>query len=64
VLIREGRNIINSYKAKQELERHASKGQFVFWEEVGHAACVPSPDKWKQVKDLMLKQELKIVQER
>lgn len=64
VCLSEKDEIINAYKTKQEIERHALKDQFIFWEGVGHAACVTSPKMWKQVKSTMLQQELKIVQGR
>jgi hypothetical protein len=64
VCIPEQDEIINAGKTKQEIERHASKEQLIYWKDVGHAACVASPAKWRQVKERMLEQELKIVQER
>jgi hypothetical protein len=64
VCIPEQDEIINAGKTNQEIERHASKDQLIFWKDVGHAACGALPAKWRQVKERMLEQELKIVQER
>jgi pimeloyl-ACP methyl ester carboxylesterase len=64
VCLSEQDEIINASKVKQEVERHASKEQLVYWKGVGHAACVSSPTMWKQVKQRMLEQELKIAQDR
>jgi pimeloyl-ACP methyl ester carboxylesterase len=54
--------IINSKKVKQEVERHAKSAKLVYWEGVGHGACIQSPAKWRQLKQLMLEQELQILQ--
>jgi pimeloyl-ACP methyl ester carboxylesterase len=59
----ENDEIINSQKVKQEIERHPSSAKLVFWENVGHGACIRSPTRWKEMKRLMLKEELKIVQQ-
>jgi pimeloyl-ACP methyl ester carboxylesterase len=59
----ENDEIINSRKVKQEIERHSNSAKLVFWDSVGHGACIQSPARWKQMKSLMLEQELKIVQE-
>lgn len=56
--------IINSKKVKQEIERHVPSARLVYWEKVGHGASIPSPSKWKQVKGIMLEQELQIAQEK
>jgi len=59
--------IVNSKKVKQELERYTSetpqenKPTTLYWNKVGHGACISSPRKWKQVKGILLQQELEIV---
>jgi pimeloyl-ACP methyl ester carboxylesterase len=60
--------IINAPKIKQEVLQHFTTGnrqsrQLVYWDGVGHGACVMSPQKWKQIKTIMLEQELKISQQ-
>ena len=59
----ENDEIINSQKVKQEIERHPDSAKLVFWENVGHGACIQSPARWKEIKRLMLEEELKIVQQ-
>ena len=57
-------NIVNSTKVIQEIQRHNKKDhKLVYWEDVGHAACVTSPEKWRQIKRIMLEQELRSVKE-
>lgn len=57
-------NIVNSTKVIREMQRHKKEDhKVVYWEDVGHAACVTSPDKWRQIKRIMLEQELKLVKE-
>jgi pimeloyl-ACP methyl ester carboxylesterase len=55
--------IINSKKVKQEVERHGAVAKLVYWEGVGHGACIHSPVKWRQFKQLMLEQELQIIRQ-
>jgi hypothetical protein len=69
VCLSEQDEILNAKKVKQELERHASetphsKPVTVYWTNVGHGACISSPNKWRQVKKIMLEQELEIVQQK
>jgi pimeloyl-ACP methyl ester carboxylesterase len=64
VCLSEKDEIINPKKVKQEIERHAQSARLVYWEGVGHGASIPSPSKWKQVKRIMLEQELQIAQEK
>ncbi|KAL3907236.1 MAG: hypothetical protein SGILL_008954 [Bacillariaceae sp.] len=59
----ENDEIINACKVKQEIERHAKSAKLVYWNGVGHGACIQSPTKWRQFKGLMLEQELLIVQQ-
>ncbi|KAG7361369.1 hypothetical protein IV203_036469 [Nitzschia inconspicua] len=54
--------IIHARKVKQEIERHAKSAKLVYWNGVGHGACIQSPAKWRQFKQLMLEQELQIFQ--
>ena len=59
--------IVNAKKVQEELGRHASatpynnKPTTIYWEKVGHGACISSPAKWKEIKAAMLEQELEIV---
>lgn len=67
VCLSEQDEILNAKKVQQELKRHASetthtKPTTVYWNNVGHGACISSPPKWKQIKGFMLKQELEISQ--
>jgi hypothetical protein len=62
VCLAEKDEIVNAGKVKREVERHSS-GRLIFWTGAGHADCVTSPSKWKQVMNAMLEQELKIAQE-
>jgi pimeloyl-ACP methyl ester carboxylesterase len=55
--------IINARKVKQEVERHGKFAKLVYWEGVGHGACIQSPTKWREMKELMLQQELQILQQ-
>jgi len=60
--------IINASKVREELERHASVTEYkkpttVYWRNAGHGDCITSPSKWRQIKALMLQQELEILQE-
>jgi hypothetical protein len=69
VCLSEQDKILSAKKVKQELERHASETAYinpvtVYWNNVGHGACISSPDKWKQIKGIMLEQELEIVRHR
>ncbi len=59
----ENDEIINSRKVKQEVERHAKSAKLVYWNGVGHGACIQSPTKWRYFKKLMLEQELQIFQQ-
>ena len=59
----ENDEIINATKVKQEVERHAKSAKLVYWNGVGHGACIQSPTKWRHFKQLMLEQELQIVQQ-
>lgn len=69
VALSEQDEIVNSPKVLQEIqmhiEEHLSKTQeerdrlqVIYWEKVGHASCVSSPRKWKELKEKMLRQEL------
>lgn len=68
VCLSEQDQIVNAKKVRQELERHESgtkqkKPAIVYWKDVGHGDCISSPSKWRQIKDLMLQQELEILQQ-
>lgn len=57
--------IVNASKVRQEMKRHENLNHnLVYWEKAGHADCVKSSSKWKQIKNIMLEQELKYVQEK
>ena len=62
ICLAEQDEIINAPKVRREILQH-SVGQLVYWQNVGHGDCITSPAKWKQIKSIMLEQELKIVQE-
>jgi len=68
VCLSEQDEILNAHKVQQELERHASsvppaqQPTTVYWKGVGHGDCISSPPKWKQIKRLMLQQELDVLQ--
>lgn len=70
VCLSEQDEIINARKVRQELERHASEvpeqhqPKTLYWKEAGHGACISSLSKWRQIKGLMLQQELEILQQR
>lgn len=56
--------IVNASKVKQEMERHHKlKHKLVYWKDVGHGACIVNPTKWKELKRLMLQQELQLEQQ-
>jgi pimeloyl-ACP methyl ester carboxylesterase len=58
VALSEKDEIINATKVKQEIERHGTDlTDLIYWTGVGHGAAVPSPTRWKEVKDRMLRQE-------
>eukprot|EP00529_Nitzschia_sp_RCC80_P011548 CAMPEP_0113458622 /NCGR_PEP_ID=MMETSP0014_2-20120614/10018_1 /TAXON_ID=2857 /ORGANISM="Nitzschia sp." /LENGTH=636 /DNA_ID=CAMNT_0000350153 /DNA_START=480 /DNA_END=2387 /DNA_ORIENTATION=- /assembly_acc=CAM_ASM_000159 len=58
VALSENDEIINATKVKQEIERHGEVvSDLIYWTGVGHGAAVPSPSRWKEVKDKMLRQE-------
>jgi pimeloyl-ACP methyl ester carboxylesterase len=68
VCLSEQDQIVNAKKVRQELERHESatkhtKPTILYWNNVGHGDCISSPSKWRQIKDLMLQQELEILQQ-
>jgi pimeloyl-ACP methyl ester carboxylesterase len=67
VCLSEQDNIVPSRKVKQEMERHdapAPENKLLYWKGAGHGACITNPKKWKQIKGLMLEQELMIFQGR
>jgi len=68
VCLSEKDEIINAGKVRQELDRYSStvakKPTTLFWDGVGHGACIYTPSKWKEIKSLMLTQELNIVKGR
>ena len=67
IALSETDEIINSAKVKHYAEMHMAKKQqqhqqpnvqLIYWTGVGHAACVYSSEKWQQLKQAMLVQEL------
>lgn len=62
VALSEKDEIINATKVKQEMERHGDTADLIYWTNIGHGAAIPSPSKWRQVKQMMLGQELKLAQ--
>jgi len=67
VCLSEQDEVINVNKVKQELERNAldtsrkNKPTTIYWGDVRHAGCMASPTKWKQIKNILIQQELDIV---
>jgi len=60
--------IVNAKKVQEELQRYASsqadrqhKLRTIYWNNTTHAGCMASPAKWKEIKAVMLEQELEIV---
>ena len=61
VALSEHDEIINSPKVKKALDQYASENvEVLYWKHVGHADCVSSPRKWREMKDRMLRQELSL----
>jgi pimeloyl-ACP methyl ester carboxylesterase len=69
VALSEQDEIVNSPKVLQEIQMHTAEYlsetqedrdrlQVIYWEKVGHASCVSSPTKWRELKQQMLQQEL------
>jgi hypothetical protein len=65
VALSECDEIVNSPNVKLAIEMHTAEHvkdadhlKVVYWKDVGHASCVTSPAKWKDLKTSMLKQEL------
>ena len=53
--------ILNADKVCTEAEHYAcDTTKVVCWDDVGHADCILSSDKWPEVKKIMLEQELAI----
>jgi pimeloyl-ACP methyl ester carboxylesterase len=56
--------IINATKVKQEIERHGEAvTDLIYWTNVGHGASVPSPSRWRAIKEKMLFQEKSLLEE-
>jgi pimeloyl-ACP methyl ester carboxylesterase len=74
VALSEQDEIVNSPKVLQEIQMHSEdhletkedrdRLQVIYWEKVGHASCVSSPVKWKELKEQMLRQELALERSR
>lgn len=69
IALSEHDEIVNSPKVKEQLDlftrRHprvAKTLDVIYWKHVGHAHCVTSLSKWKEIKNVMLQQELSIAQ--
>jgi hypothetical protein len=64
VALSENDEIVNVQSVRDYLDvchadnpRNDNPVKLLFWEGVPHAACVTSPDKWRQIKQAMLQQE-------
>jgi pimeloyl-ACP methyl ester carboxylesterase len=68
VCLSQGDEIVNAKKVQEELERYSVQStrthqlRTIYWKNASHAACMASPTKWKEIKGVMLEQELEIVQ--
>lgn len=72
VCLSEHDEILNAPKVKKQIDRHVQQQQMqsstghhlrvLYWTHVGHANCVSSPQKWKEMQQIMLEQELLLAQ--
>lgn len=58
----ENDEIVNASKVQKEVRMHNESGdsaqvKLVYWEGVGHARCITSVSKWKEIRHIMLEQE-------
>jgi pimeloyl-ACP methyl ester carboxylesterase len=66
VALSERDEIVHAPHVKQYLDLYGGdddKLETIYWPNTGHADCVMSPAKWKQIKQAMLRQELALVQQ-
>jgi hypothetical protein len=57
--------IVNTAKVKEYLDVSSRDSLKVcYWKGAGHGHCVPFTEKWRDVKEAMLKQELAIIQQK
>ena len=66
VALSEHDEIVNAPKVKQQLDicnagHEDQHCRVIYWEHVGHADCVTSLSKWKEIRRAMLEQELESV---
>ena len=65
VALSEADEIVNAPKVKEYVEYFGNRSnlKMFYWKGVGHAFCIPIPSMWRQVKQTMLQQELKLLQQ-
>jgi hypothetical protein len=62
VCVAEKDEILNARKVQQEVLMHNEVGdsaqvKLVYWEGVGHARCITSRSKWRDIRNVMLDQD-------
>jgi len=73
VCLSEHDEILNAPKVKKQIDRYVQQQiassvstvfplRVLYWTHVGHANCVSSPQKWKEMQQIMLEQELALAQ--
>ena len=54
---------VNAPRIRNHLDSFGKNVRQIFWKDEGHGCCVSSPEKWRELKDAMLEQELSILQQ-
>lgn len=62
MFLAENDEILNAKKIKQEVLMHNEFGdsahvKLVYWEGAGHARCITSLHKWREIRNVVLEQE-------
>lgn len=62
VCLAENDEIVNANKVRQEVRMHNEFGdsaqiKLVYWQGVGHARCISSISKWREIRNILLEQE-------
>jgi hypothetical protein len=65
VCVAKNDEILNASKVQQEVFMHNEFGdsaqvKLVYWEGAGHARCITSLPKWREIRNIMLEQEAEI----
>jgi hypothetical protein len=59
VCISEYDEIISAPKVKKEIEIYNSPNlRLIHWEGVGHASCIATPERWTEIRTVMMEQEI------